>query len=248
GWPKPGRASAKPAAPMKCRRFVVRGMHTSGCIISAMRGGVKGLARMLHQQSAAARDRAASTSLRSVAVLNVPPSTPAGGARRAPCICSPLVAPRCDRGETSELAGCPGVVRRGLSLCLLSSWRLFRRGFRSDGGEHGLEQIGFLEVFLRGRDLAMAEAVLVVATAAADFGRFVIDHRQQRVVGHALALDAIIVEVVTQPVIRHKPSAELAQAAPAWNRSIAHRDAEREGRGGPGPGKQRETGVLLPTR
>ena len=58
---------------------------------------------MFHQQSAAARDRAASTSLRSVAVLDVLPSTPAGGSRRAPCICSPLIAPRCDRGETSGL-------------------------------------------------------------------------------------------------------------------------------------------------
>ena len=41
----------------------------------------------------------------SVAVLDVLPSTPAGGSRRAPRICSPLIAPRCDRGATSGLAG-----------------------------------------------------------------------------------------------------------------------------------------------
>ncbi len=64
------------------------------------------ITRMFHQQSAAARDRAASTALRSVAVLDVPPSTPAGGSRRAPRICSPLIAPRCDRGETSGFRGC----------------------------------------------------------------------------------------------------------------------------------------------
>src|SRR5208283_30198 len=58
---------------------------------------------MFHQQSAAARDRAASTSLLSVTVLDVLSSTPAGGSRRAPRICSPLVAPRCDRGATSGL-------------------------------------------------------------------------------------------------------------------------------------------------
>ncbi len=61
-------------------------------------------ARIFHQPSAAARDRAASTALRSVAVLNVPPSTPAGGSGRAPCICNPLIAPRCDGGEEPGLA------------------------------------------------------------------------------------------------------------------------------------------------
>ncbi len=60
-------------------------------------------ARIFHQPSAAARDRAASTALRSVAVLNVPPSTPAGGSGRTPCSCNPLIAPRYDRGETSGL-------------------------------------------------------------------------------------------------------------------------------------------------
>src|SRR5208283_5006844 len=67
----------------------------------------RGPARMFHQRSAAARDRAASTSLRSVAVLDVLPSTPAGGSRRAPYICSPLIAPRCDCGATSGLADRP---------------------------------------------------------------------------------------------------------------------------------------------
>src|SRR5208283_1419095 len=67
------------------------------------------LARMLHQQSAAARGRATSTSLRSVAVLDVLPSTPAGGSLRAPCICDPLIAPRSDRSATSGLEdGVPG--------------------------------------------------------------------------------------------------------------------------------------------
>jgi hypothetical protein len=65
------------------------------------------LTRMFHQQSAAARDRAASTALRlaqgAPPVLDVLPSTPPVGSRRAPCICSPLIAPRCDHGETSGL-------------------------------------------------------------------------------------------------------------------------------------------------
>ena len=75
------------------------------------------LARMLHQQSAAARDRAASTSLRwaqgAPPVLNVLPSTPAGGSGRAPRICNPLIAPRSDRGATSGLATCTRWEVRG---------------------------------------------------------------------------------------------------------------------------------------
>src|SRR5208283_690265 len=79
------------------------------------------LARIFHQPSAAARDRAASTALPSVAVLDVLPSTPAGGSRRAPCIYSPLIAPRCDRGATSGLPAFLTLLRlrRAIDPCLL---------------------------------------------------------------------------------------------------------------------------------
>ncbi len=77
-----------------------------------------GLARIFHQLSAAARDRAASTALRwaqgAPPVLDVPSSTPAGGSLRAPCSCNPLIAPRYDRGATSGLT--LGFLT-GLNLC-----------------------------------------------------------------------------------------------------------------------------------
>ncbi len=103
---RPGGAASQPLA--RASRVVKSTSNpysspTPGCGLREPRFHVVALARMFHQQSAAARDRAASTALRSVAVLDVPPSTPAGSDGRAPCICSPLIAPRCDRGETSGL-------------------------------------------------------------------------------------------------------------------------------------------------